>query len=161
MEANTVYVGQQKRYTCTYVHLNFRDSSSRGPHCNVCNIFSCRQIPGVGVVKTCFATFESNFLQVPEDYGTIYYAPNTTNSKIYTVVSVFTVVLLSLSTHAQRGLRYLVCVSVCVSVCLCVCLMPYFSDAVSLYKGRYMYQWLRRNIEQNFIRTDFPINASF
>ena len=29
--------------------------------------------------------------------------------------------LLTLGAHAQRGLRYLVCVSVCLCVCLCVC----------------------------------------
>ena len=28
---------------------------------------------------------------------------------------------LTLGAHAQRGLQYLVCVSVCVSVCVCVC----------------------------------------
>ena len=28
--------------------------------------------------------------------------------------------LLTLGAHAQRGLQYLVCVSVCVSVCVCV-----------------------------------------
>ena len=33
------------------------------------------------VVYTCLATFESDYLQVPEDYGTIYYAPNNSNSE--------------------------------------------------------------------------------
>ena len=33
--------------------------------------------------------------------------------------------LLTLGAHAQRGLRYLVCVSVC--VCVCVCVYAYFS----------------------------------
>ena len=37
-------------------------------------------------------------------------------------------VLLTLGAHAQRGLRYLVCVSVCVCVCVCVCVYAYFSD---------------------------------
>ena len=32
-------------------------------------------------------------------------------------------VLLTLGAHAQRGLQYLVCVSVCVCVCLSVCLL--------------------------------------
>ena len=42
---------------------------------------SHRQLPGVDVVYTCLATFESNYLQVPEQYGTVYYAPNTTNGE--------------------------------------------------------------------------------
>ena len=35
--------------------------------------------------------------------------------------SIYNVALLTLGAHAQRGLRYLVCVCVCVSVCVCVC----------------------------------------
>ena len=42
---------------------------------------SHRQLPGVDVVYTCLATFESNYLQVPKQYGTVYYAPNTTNGE--------------------------------------------------------------------------------
>jgi len=41
---------------------------------------------------------------------------------------------LTLGAHAQRGLLYLVCVSVCVSVCVCVCLhlfSPYRDQAGS------------------------------
>ena len=41
---------------------------------------------------------------------------------------VSTRLLLTLGAHAQRGLLYLVCLSVCLSVCL----MPYFSDTVNL-----------------------------
>ena len=45
-------------------------------------IAQCRQKTAHGEVYfNCFATFQSNFLQVPSDYGTIYYAPNTTNGK--------------------------------------------------------------------------------
>ena len=33
---------------------------------------------------------------------------------------------LTLGTHVQRGLQYLVCVCVCVSVCLSVCLLALF-----------------------------------
>ena len=41
----------------------------------------------------------------------------------------YLILLLTLGTHAQRGLRYLVCVSVCVCVCVrvCVCVYAYFS----------------------------------
>ena len=46
------------------------------------SIVSYRQIPGVDLIHTCFATFESDFLQVPQEYGTIVYAPNTSNGKV-------------------------------------------------------------------------------
>jgi hypothetical protein len=43
-------------------------------------IIALRQLTSQEYTFDCFATFQSNFLQVPSDYGTIYYAPNTTNA---------------------------------------------------------------------------------
>jgi len=50
------------------------------------------------------------------------------------LIWISTVWLLTLGAHAQRGLLYLVCVSVCLSVCVSVCLhlfSPYRDQAGS------------------------------
>ena len=55
--------------------------------------------------------------------------------------------LLTLGAHAQRGLQYLVCVSVCVSVCLCVCLCV----CVSVTQHLTFYVFIRATNDTNLL----------
>ena len=90
------------------------------------------------------------------DNGAGVNAQNNVSAVIVYATFILISTVTTLGTHAQRGLRYLVCVCVCV----CVCLMLYFSDTVSLYVEMKVPVSLVQH-GADFYKKGFPIHALF